>query len=150
MSDVSTQVAALVATLQAALPEIDSASTAGYLPAIDTQSVALIATALGHTDDGYIYSMGWMHAVHRVRLEFWVKFDVGDTATGIALVRDIGYRAMRALVAQDGAGGYTLYATEGGAAMTGAVDPTPLDPGNSGIPFLRYTLTVAVMQKEVV
>jgi hypothetical protein len=71
-------------------------------------------------------------------------------ATGIALVRDIGYRAMRALVAQDGAGGYTLYATEGGAAMTGAVDPTPLDPGNSGIPFLRYTLTVAVMQKEVV
>lgn len=150
MSDVSTQVDALVATLQAALPEIDSASSAGYLPAIDTQRVALIATALGHTDDGYIYSMGWMHAVHRVRLEFWVKFDVGDTATGIALVRDIGYRAMRALVAQDGAGGYTLYAAEGGTAMTGAVDPTPLDPGNSGIPFLRYTLTVAVMQKEVV
>lgn len=150
MSDVSAIVAALVETLQAALPEVDSASTAGYLPAIDTQSAALIATALGHTDDGYIYSMGWLHGVHHVRLEFWVKFDVGNAGPCIALARDIGYRAMRALVAQDGAAGYTLYAAGGGAAMTGAVDATPLDPGNSGIPFLRYTLTVAVMQKEVV
>ena len=50
MSDVSAIVAALVETLQAALPEVDSASTAGYLPAIDTQSAALIATALGHTE----------------------------------------------------------------------------------------------------
>lgn len=150
MSNVSDVVGALVDALQAALPEVDTASVAGYLPAIDTQSVALIATALGHTDDGYIYSMGWLHAVHRVRLEFWIKFDVGDAATCISLARDIGYRAMRALVAGDGAAGYTLYAADGGASMTGAVDPTPLDPGNSGIPYLRYTLTVAVMQKEIV
>ena len=150
MSDVNTIVQALVTTLQAALPEVDAASVAGYLPAIDTQSVALIATALGHSDDAYIYGYGYMHAVHRVRLEFWTKFDVGAQETCIALTRAIGYRAMRALVAGDLVGGYTLQAGEGAAVMTGAVDPTPLDPGNSGIPFLRYTLTVSVMQKEVV
>lgn len=150
MSDVSAQVAALVATLEAGLSDIDYASTAGYLPAVDTQSVALIATALGHADEGYYYSQGWMHVVHRVRLEFWVKFDVGNTATCIELARNIGYRAMRILVAADVTGGYTLVANGEGTAMTGAVDPTPLDPGNSGIPFLRYTLTVPVMQKESV
>jgi hypothetical protein len=150
MSEVSAQVAAIVSTIEAGLPEVDSASTAGYLPAVDTQNVALIATALGHADDGYYYSAGWMHVVHRVRLEFWVKFDVGDAATCIALTRNIGYRAMRALVAADVTGGYTLAASGDGAVMTGSVDPTPLDPGNSGIPFLRYTLTVPVMQKETV
>ena len=132
------------------MPGIGGLELCRHLRQLGKKTPFLLLSALGHTDDGFIYSMGWMHAVHRVRLEFWVKFDVGNVATGIALVRDIGYRAMRALVAQDGAGGYTLYAAEGGAAMTGAVDATPLDPGNSGIPFLRYTLTVAVMQKEVV
>lgn len=150
MSDVSAQVAALVATLEAGLSDIDYASTAGYLPAIDTQGVALIATALGHADDGFYYSAGWLHVVHRVRLEFWVKFDVGNASACIALARDIGYRAMRVLVAADVTGGYTLVASGEGAAMTGNVDPTPLDPGNSGIPFIRYTLTVPVMQKETV
>lgn len=150
MSEVGAQVEALVATIAAALPEVDSASTAGYLPAIETQRVALIATAFGHADEGYVYSMGWLHVVHRPRLEFWVKFDVGDAETCIALARNIGYRAMRAVVAGDGSGGYTLFTTGEGAGMTGAVDPTPLDPGNSGIPYLRYTLTVPVMQKEVV
>jgi len=150
MSDVTVQVEALVATLQAALPEVDAASVSGYLPAIDTEHVALIGTALGHTDDAYIYGSGYMHVVHRVPLEFWVKFDVGDQAAGIALARNIGYRAMRALVAGDGVNGYTLQAAGDGAVMTGAVDPTPLDPGSSGIPFLRYKLTVGIMQKEVV
>jgi hypothetical protein len=150
MSDVDTQVAALVATLEAGLPEVDSASTAGYLPAVDTQSIALIATALGHADEAYYTSAGWMQVVHRVRLEFWVKFDVGNAEACITLARNIGYQAMRVLVAADVTGGYMLHAPAHGTGMTGNVDPTPLDPGNSGIPFLRYTLTVPVMQKETV
>jgi hypothetical protein len=148
MSDTSAVVADMVDVLRAALPEVDSWDVAGYTPAITTQGVALIATALGHSDSGYMYSAGWMQVVHRMRFEFWVRYDTGNPGPCITTARDLGYRAMRALVAADVTGGYTLMAADSGEAMGASVDPTPLVVGE--LPFLRCVLTVPVWQKETV
>lgn len=149
MSDTSAVVAAMVDVLRTALPEVDAWDTAGYLPAITTQRVALVATALGHSDAGYLTSAGWMRVVHRPRFEFWVRVDMGDAAGCVTTARDIGYRAMRALVAADGAG-YTLLGGEGAETFTAAVDELPLGKVGTEIPFFRCTLTASVWQKEAV
>lgn len=151
MSEVTAQVAALVDTLATALPEIGAASTAGYGPLVDCDGVALVATALGHQDEGYNYSAGWMHVIHRVPLEFWLRFDVGDPEPGIVMIRNIGYRAMRALVAHDGTGGYALATGGASPVFSGAVDSTPVTVApDTETPWLRYRLSVAVFQKEAV
>lgn len=148
MATVSEVVEAVVGVIVAALPEIDEWDTAQYLPAVETQQIALIATALGHTDEGYVYSAGWMQVTHRLRLELWTKLDQGDIETGIQRARDAGYRAMKALVAADVGGGYTLAAAGTGVAMTYQVEPQIHTVGD--IPFLRGVLMVPVWQKETV
>lgn len=145
MATATTVAEAVVAVIDAALSEVDAASTADYLPAVESQKVALIATALGHADEGHVYSAGWMHVIHRLRLEFWTKVDQGDVATCVTRARDAGYRAMRALVAGDVTSGYTLASQN---TMTYAVDPQVVVVGD--IPYFRGVLTVAVMQKETV
>lgn len=144
MATASDVAAALVAVLRTDLAEVDQSSTSGFLPLVPSSSVALVATALGHQDIGYVYSAGWMHVVHRFRMRFFVKHVNGQESTTVQRARDVGYRAMRALVAHDGTG-YTLSAGDNDS-MVSEILPEMVEVG--GQPYVLVTLTVACYQKE--
>lgn len=148
MSSVTQLTQSLIDVLTAALSEIDAADAAGYEPAIESQSIALIGTALGHSDEGHVYSMGWVQTVHHIRLELWTKFDQGDAAACITRARDVGHRAIKALVAADGTGAYNLMAAGTGVAIMAATDSQMLVVNSA--PYIRTVLTIPCWQKETV
>lgn len=146
MATLETVLAAVMAAIEADLPEIDQSSATSFLPAITTQSVALIAPPLGHSDETRDFSFGEVETVHRLRLQFWVKLVPGLEATAFPLARAVCYRAMLALAAHDGTG-YTL-AVSADQPMTGQVADVPQDV--NGQAYLLATLTVPVVQVEAV
>lgn len=143
MATVTQLTDAVLAAIRAAMPEVDSWSAAGYEPAIGTQSVALIGTALGHQDDVRLNTLdGGTEAVHRLRVQLWTRIVRGEEAAGIATARDVGYRALLAVARADG-GGYELTPDED---MTARTDDTILVVGE--LPFVRTVLTIPVWQAE--
>ena len=143
MATVSQLCAAVLAAIRAALPEVDSWSAAGYEPAITTQGVALIGTALGHQDDVRLNTLnGGIEATHRLRVQLWTRIVRGDEAAGIGTARDVGYRALRAVALADG-DDYELAPDED---MTARTDDTILVVGE--LPFVRTVLTIPVWQAE--
>ena len=143
MATVSHLTDAVLSAIRAALPEVDSWSAAGYEPAIGTQGVALIGTALGHQDDvRFLTVEGGFEGVHRLRLQLWTKLVRGDEGTGIATARDAGYRALAAVVRADG-DGYELLPDE---PLTARTDETILVVGD--LPYVRTVLTIPVWQAE--
>lgn len=147
MATVDSIATALVAALTAEIAEIDESSILSHVPAITTQSIALIVTPLGHGDEAFIYSYGWVHSVHNLRVQFWVRYVPGNEAASVPLARNICHRAIMALVEHDGTG-YTLAAAGDAQAMTGQVSDVLHDAG--GNLYFRATLNVPCMQKESV
>lgn len=147
MASVTEVAEAVLAVLAAGIPDIDYSSSTTYLPALQSSKIALMGTPRGHSDEGYFYSAGWMQAVHRLRFEFWVKLVQGQEDIYQARARDIGYEAMRILVAHHGEG-YVLQSVGGNVTMSSAVEERATVAG--GLPYLVVVLTVPVMQKEAV
>lgn len=143
MATVSQLTDAVLAAIRAALPEVDAWSAAGYEPAIGTQGVAMIGTALGHQDDVRLNTLeGGIEATHRLRVQLWTKLVRGDEAAGIATARDAGYRALLAVTMADG-DGYELTPDED---LTARTDETILVVGE--LPFVRTILTIPCWQAE--
>jgi hypothetical protein len=147
MATVSEIAEAVLSTLAAGLPDVEVASSVSYLAAVQSSTIALISVAQGHQDEGMYYSQGWIHGVHRLRFEFWVKIVQGDEDEYMPRTRDIGYEAMKVLVREDG-NGYLLAPMGSGVTLTSQVEERPIAAG--GIPYLVVMLGVPVMQKEVV
>lgn len=146
MATLETVLAAVMAAIEADLTEIDQSSATSFLPAITTQSVALIAPPLGHSDETRDFSFGEVETVHRLRLQFWIKLVPGRESLVFQPTRAICYRAMLALAAHDG-DGYTLAVNDAGP-MTGQVADAVQDV--NGQAYLLATLTVPVVQVEAV
>lgn len=146
MATVEAVLAAVMAAIEADLPEIDQSSATTFLPAISTQSVAMIAVPMGHSDEARDFSFGEIETVHRLRLQFWVKLVPGNEAVAFPLARAVCYRAMAALAAHDGES-YTL-ATDETERMTGQVAEAVQDV--NGQAYLLATLTVPCVQVEAV
>lgn len=146
MATVEAVLAAVMAAIEAELPEIDYSDATSFLPAVTTQSVAMIAVPLGHSDEARDFSFGEIETIHRLRVQFWVRLVPGNEATAFPLARAINYRAMQALAAHDGES-YTL-ATDDTERMAGSVAEAIQDV--NGAAFLLATLTVPVVQVEAV
>jgi hypothetical protein len=77
MANVNDLCIAVLGALEAGLAGVDYVSSTSYMPAIQTHTVSLVGVAQGQADDGMFYSEGWLHGVHRLRFEFWVKLVQG-------------------------------------------------------------------------
>lgn len=146
MATVEAVLAAVMAAIEADLSEIDQSSATTFLPAISTQSVAMIAVPMGHSDETRDFSLGEIETIHRLRVQFWIKLVPGNEATAFPLARAVNYRAMAALAAHDGES-YTL-ATDETERMTGQVAEAVQDV--NGQAYLLATLTVPCVQVEAV
>jgi hypothetical protein len=147
MASVTEIAEAVLAVLDAGLEDVDFVSSTTYMPALQTANIALMGTPRGHSDEGYFYSAGWLQATHRLRFEFWVKLVQGQEALYQARARDIGYEAMRVLVAHHGEG-YVLQSAQGGIVLASSVEERAVVAG--GLPYLVVSLIVPIMQKEAV
>lgn len=150
MATVESLVTAIMAAIEADVTEVDYSSATSFLPAVTTQSVAMIAVPLGHSDEVRDFSFGEVETVHRLRLQFWVKLVPGNEATAFPLARAICYRAMLALYAHDGES-YTLAPADllgGGGGMAGVVADAIQDV--NGAAYLLATLTVPLVQVEAI
>jgi hypothetical protein len=146
MATVESLIAAVMAAIEADVTEVDYSDATSFLPAVTTQSVAMIAVPLGHSDEARDFSFGEIETIHRLRVQFWVRLVPGQEATAFPLARAINYRAMQALAAHDGTG-YTLAVGDGGG-MTGTVAEAIQDV--NGAAYLLATLTVPVVQVETI
>lgn len=144
MASIESLMTAVMAAIAADVAEIDTSDATSFLPAITTQSVAMIAVPLGHSDELRDLSFGEVETLHRLRLQFWTRLVPGQEATAFPLARAICYRAMLALVAHDGES-YTL-AVDETERMTGAVADAIQDV--NGQAYLLATLVVPVVQVE--
>lgn len=149
MATVESLATAIMAAIEADVTEVDYSSATSFLPAVTTQSVAMIAVPLGHSDEVRDFSFGEVETVHRLRLQFWVKLVPGNEATAFPLARAINYRAMQALIAHDGES-YTLAVDDiaGGGNMVGNVAEAVQDVNGQG--YLLATLTVPLVQVEAI
>jgi hypothetical protein len=147
MANVNDLCIAVLGALEAGLAGVDYVSSTSYMPAIQTHTVSLVGVAQGQADDGMFYSEGWLHGVHRLRFEFWVKLVQGKENVYMALARNIGYDAMKVLVRENG-NGYLLASMGSGVTLQSQVEERPIAAG--GQPYLVVMLTVPVMQKETV
>jgi hypothetical protein len=148
MASVTSIAQAVLDVLKTDLPDVDQASLTSFMPAIRTARIAIMGVSQGHADEGYVYGPGYMHAVHRLRFLVWIKLVQGKEEEYHRRARDIGYEAMRVLVAHNAEGGYLLADAGSGVAMTYNVEPSLIQEG--GQPYLVGTLTVSVAQKETV
>lgn len=146
MATVESILTAVMAAIEADVTEVDQSSATSFLPAVTTQSVAMIAVPLGHSDEARDFSFGEIETVHRLRVQFWCKLVPGNEATVFPLARAICYRAMAALAAHDDEG-YTLAVGDAGP-MTGQVADAIQDV--NGQAYLLATLTVPCIQVEAV
>lgn len=150
MATVESVLTAVMAALAAELTEVDQSSATSFLPAVSTQSVAMIAVPLGHSDEQREFTFGELETVHRLRVQFWCKLVPGQEATVFPLARAICYRAMVALATHDGES-YDLAPSDtwgGAGGMAGQVADAIQDV--NGQAYLLATLTVPVVQVEAV
>ena len=141
MATVSEVTQALMDVLTAALPEIDASDLNSYLPAATTRSVALIGVPTGNVSTLQFTALGTGYeAAHRIRLQLWVSFNETD-AECLERARDIGYRAMSALIAADGTG-YELDVDGPDAPLSSEVGAEVLSVAE--IPYLLVTVTANV------
>lgn len=100
-------IAEAINTQLLALDDVDFVSTDDFSPVIDSATVA--ALTLPFSQESVAKKVGgfWIH-VHRIRTEFWVKHVQGSESSTMDYARDIGRKAINALVATDGTG-YTLH-----------------------------------------
>ena len=143
MATVDSIATALVAALTADIAEIDESSILSHVPAITTQSMALIVTPLGHADEMSDFSLGEIETIHSMRVQIWVRYVPGNEAVSVPLARNICYRAIVALATHDGTG-YDLAPTENRAGMAGSVSDLLHEAG--GNLYFRATLTVPCVQ----
>jgi hypothetical protein len=148
MQTVTALAQAMADTIAAAVPAIDSVDLNSYLPAVDAQWVALIGVPTGSASDMRPLTLQgneW-EAVHRVRLQLWVKFDQGDADACMERARDVGFLALQALAANDG-DGYSV-AMEEERPLRCEVAPDILSVGD--VPYLVVTLTATVWETGAV
>lgn len=108
MANISAIVAAIKTTLASNLPQIDQSSTDEYLPPIQTADTALIIPAFEQeTEFGLTTLNGNTYAVHRIRVELWVKH-AGNNASLTQRARQIAYDAVRILMENRTLGGVVL------------------------------------------
>lgn len=132
-------------TLKANIADIDFTSLASYLPAIQSNKIAVIGVAVGHQDEMSVLAFGIAQMVHTLRYLVWTKVTQGQDAVSQKRARDFGYNAMQVLIANDEAG-YSLNWTEGAApAITYTVDPVLVS--EAGQAYIAGVLTVAVVQQ---
>jgi len=147
MATVESLITAVMAAIEADLPEVDYSDATSFEPQITTQSAALVAVPYGQTDEARDISLSAVEMLHRLRLMLYVRLVQGNQGTAFPLARNIGHRAMLALIAHDGEG-YDL-ATPDVAQMTSAVSEVrQID--TVGREFVAVTLTVPVVQVEAI
>jgi len=120
MTTPSALVDTILATINAAVADVDTVSSSDFTPAIGTAGIAALSPAfeLASSFEWDTLGINEIVATHRIPVEFWVKHD-GKPATTMQRARDVGAAALLALVAADGTG-YTLNYSE---AATFTVDP---------------------------
>lgn len=146
-SDIDPILDALIATLQAALPQIDQASKGDFLPPVKTADTALILPPFGYRTEVEIWNLaGETYQIHRLPAELWVKHQ-GDDSDTAARVRTAILDTVTAVQADqtlsgtvDSVGAYNGQGFE--LQIEGAVDDLPVEVG--GVPYVVARLTIPV------
>ena len=98
------------------LEDIDLATLDGYLPAVETQKVALLIPPMGLRGSVGAPVGHKTRLVHRIPLEFWVRVDNGDLAACLRRAREVCLNAAAELQAnltlQHFQGGHMFYTWE--------------------------------------
>ncbi len=146
MQTVTTLAQAMADAIADAVPDIDAVDLNSYLPAVETRRAALVGVPTGSSTTLTPLTLGgeW-EALHRVRLQLWVKVDTGAADDSMERARNIGHLALIALARADG-DGYAL-APEG-TPLLSEVGPDILSVAE--VPYVLVTLTVTVWETDVI
>lgn len=147
MRTITAQATAMATAIRDACPEVDAVDLNSFLPLVDSRRVALVGTPTGGGSTlrpTNLQGTEW-EAVHRVRLQLWVKVDTGAPAADVERAREVGHRALMALAAADGTG-YSLQFD--GTPLVAEAGPDVLEV--AGVPYLLVTLTVTVWEAGAV
>ena len=108
MATIQEAVEALAEVVQA-VDGIDSAHTTSFLPALDAGSVVALLVPFEQEANYEQMDLSGQSLLchHTTKAEFWVKHDTSDPERTLTTARNVGFLAMRAIVAGDGTG-YTL------------------------------------------
>lgn len=139
MTTPSALVDTILATINAAVADVDTVSSSDFTPAIGTAGIAALSPAFELETSVVWATMTEYVMTHRIPIEFWVKHD-GKPAMTMQRARDIGAAAIEALVASDGTG----YELELDVPVTFSVDPA-MTTVNS-VAWLVATMFVSVRE----
>lgn len=126
-----TSIATALKTQLTTLSYVDQSSITQFLPAIETQKVALIIPPYGQRDAGTYLTMTKMEMIHRIRCEFWVRLipdSDGSAGTVFGYAREIPVDAMQVLMNNDG----TNYDLAEDELIESETVDTPIDVEGSG------------------
>lgn len=147
---INTIAAALVATLDAGLSQVDQASTGDFLPSVKTANIALIAPAFGYrTQIGYANLNADLYRNHWLPVEFWIKH-TGSDSDAMDRARKVIDDALAVLLADETLSGAvdTLGTYDGETfdfVIEAEVVEAPMDTGQ-GVVFLLARMTVPVVE----
>ena len=125
------------------LEDIDLATLDGYLPAVETQKVALLIPPMGLRGSVGAPVGHKTRLVHRIPLEFWVRVDNGDLAACLRRAREVCLNAAAELQANLTLSGTVTHLGDGDTPpFEWSVDDEMINTGKAT--FVRANLAVTV------
>lgn len=102
-------IARAVADVLAGMEEMDGASTADFLPTVESMSVFALVVPFEQESTFEQQDLGGdsVFALHMLKVEFWCKHDGAQPGESLRRARSVGTWAVKALLAHDGEG-YTI------------------------------------------
>lgn len=149
-----TDVATELVSILSALADVDQTSLDNYVPAVETQKVALLVVPFQQSGAMAYAGVGknsYVHA-HRIPCEFWVKVNTGNVAAAVQRGRDICLQALRLIAANPTLNGSVMQVGSsllGDQGMLGQYTINPRYEERGQIPYITATLFVPVEIREI-